>query len=41
MLHEQFYDTANADLFLVIERPEPSGELVGTLDLPPHKCIMP
>ncbi len=41
MLNEQFYDAANADLFLVAEGFEPSGELVGALNFPRHVSIMP
>ena len=36
MLHEEFYDAADADLFLVPEGLEPSSELVGALNLPRH-----
>jgi hypothetical protein len=41
MLYEEFYDATNADLFLVAEGPEPSGELVGTLDVSRHEASMP
>jgi hypothetical protein len=34
MLHKEFYDATNADLFLVAEGPEPSGEFVGALNVP-------
>ena len=36
MLHKEFYDATNADLFLVAEGLEPSGELVGALNVPRH-----
>src|SRR5260221_2485993 len=36
MLDEEFYDAADADLFLVAEGLEPSGEFVGALNLPSH-----
>jgi hypothetical protein len=36
MLHEEFYDAADADLFLVAEGLEPSSELVGALNVPRH-----
>ena len=36
MLDEEFYDAADADLFLVAEGLEPSGEFVGDLNLPSH-----
>lgn len=41
MLYEEFYDAADADLFLVAEGLEPSGELVGALNIPRHRLIMP
>ena len=41
MLDEEFYDTANADLFLLAEGFEPSGELIGALNVPRHLVIMP
>jgi len=41
MLDEEFYDAADADLFLVAEGVEPSGELVCAFDLPRHWLIMP
>jgi hypothetical protein len=41
MLHEEFYDATNTDLFLVAEGFEPSGELVGALNVPRHEPIMP
>ena len=41
MLDEEFYDTANADLFLVAEGLEPSGELIDALNVPCHRLIMP
>jgi hypothetical protein len=41
MLYEEFYDAADADLFIVAEGLEPSGKLVGALDLPSHIVIMP
>ena len=34
MLDEEFYDAADADLFLVAEGLEPSGELVGAFKRP-------
>ena len=36
MLHEEFYDAPDADLFLVAEGLEPSSKLVGALNLPSH-----
>ena len=41
MLDEKFDDTADADLFVVCEVCEPSGELVSAFDLPRHARIMP
>ena len=41
MLYEEFDDTTDADLFLVAEAFEPSGELVGALNVPRHQLIMP
>lgn len=41
MLDEEFYDAADADLFLVAEGLEPSGEFVGALNLPSTPQIMP
>jgi hypothetical protein len=41
MLDEQLDNPADADLFFVIEVVEPSGELVGTFDLPCHILSMP
>jgi hypothetical protein len=37
MLYEKFYDAADADLLLVAEGLEPSGELVGALNGPRHR----
>jgi hypothetical protein len=37
MLYEEFYHATNADLFLVAEGFEPSGELVGALNVPRHE----
>jgi hypothetical protein len=41
MLYEEFHDATNADLFLVVKGVEPSGELIGSLNLPSHPAIMP
>src|SRR5262245_2723148 len=41
MLYEEFYDAADADLFLVAEGLEPSGELVRAFNIPRHWPIMP
>ena len=41
MLHEEFYDAADADLFLVAEGLEPSSELGGALNFPRHRSSMP
>ena len=38
MLHEEFYDAADADLFLVAEGLEPSRELVGAFNVPRHRA---
>ena len=38
---KEFYDATNAELFLVAEGLEPPGELVGTLNVPRHRLIMP
>jgi hypothetical protein len=40
MVGQQFYDSANADLFVVGEVSEPSGELIGALNVPRHATIM-
>ena len=37
MLDKEFYDATNADLFVVGEGLEPSGELVSTLNVPRHR----
>ena len=41
MFDQQLDDATDADLFFVVEVTEPSGELVGALDLPRHARIMP
>ena len=41
MLDEEFYDAADADLFLVAEGLEPPRELVSALNIPRHGLIMP
>lgn len=41
MLDKEFYDATNADLFLVAEGLEPSGELIGAFNDPRHQVIMP
>src|SRR5262245_38431226 len=41
MLDEEFYNAAEADLLLVPERLELSGELVRALNIPRHQAIMP
>lgn len=41
MLHKQFDDAADADLFVFVEGLEPAGEPVGALNLPQHDQIMP
>ena len=41
MLYEEFYDAADADLFVVIEGFEPAGEFVSTLNVPRHRLSMP
>jgi hypothetical protein len=41
MFGEEFYDAADAHLLLVAEGLEPSGELVGALNVPRHRLIMP
>ena len=41
VLYEQFYNAADANLFLVAEGLEPSGELVGAFNVPRHRQIMP
>src|SRR5688572_11309711 len=41
MVYQKFNYPADADLFLVAEGLKPSGELVGTLNLPCHRLSMP
>jgi hypothetical protein len=41
VLDEQLDDAANAHLLFVAEGLEPSSELVGALDVPRHRSIMP
>jgi hypothetical protein len=41
MLYEEFYDAADADLFVVAEGLEPSSKLVSALNVPRHPLIMP
>ena len=41
MLYEEFDDAADADLFVVGEGFEPASELVGALNFPHHRLIMP
>ena len=41
VLHEEFHNATDADLFLVREVFEPPGEFVGALDLPCHHLNMP
>jgi hypothetical protein len=41
VLDEQLHDATDADLFVVCEASEPSGELVSAFDLPRHTGIMP
>ena len=41
MLYEEFDNATNADLFLGAEGLEPSGKLVGALNVPRHWLIMP
>jgi hypothetical protein len=41
VLYEEFYDAADADLFVVIEGLEPSSEIVGAFNVPRHRLIMP
>ena len=41
MFYQKLYDAADADLFLVAEGVEPSGEFVGALNVPRHGLIMP
>ena len=41
MFYQKLYDAADADLFLVAEGLEPSGELVSALNLPCYGLIMP
>jgi hypothetical protein len=36
MLYEEFYDAADADLFVVVESLEPASEFVGAFNLPSH-----
>jgi hypothetical protein len=41
MVGQQFYDSANADLFVVVESLEPASEFVGALNFPGHHLNMP
>jgi hypothetical protein len=41
VFRQQFYDSANADLLVVVESLEPASEFVGALNLPGHGLIMP
>jgi predicted XRE-type DNA-binding protein len=39
VFRQQFYDSANADLFVVVESLEPTSEFVGALNLPSHASL--
>jgi predicted XRE-type DNA-binding protein len=39
MFGQQFYDSANADLFVVVESLEPASEFVGALNFPSHASL--
>jgi hypothetical protein len=41
VLHEQFHNAADADLFVVVEGLKPAGELVGASNSQATPSIMP